>query len=287
MGIRVVVNTVQAVLDLYRRDLSALYPEGEVRAIIRAVFHDRLGWDSAELMARASASLSESELLRVHQPLKRLRAGEPLQYVLGHILFHGLRVRVGPQVLIPRPETEELVDLIIRSRRGPPRRIIDIGTGSGCIALALKKRFPAAEVTGIDASVEALAVAEANAGLNGLDAAWQRLDVLSEGVRLAASDLIVSNPPYVPLSEMDTLAPNVREHEPHLALFVDDADPLRFHRAIGKLALGALDTGGELWFEGHHLHVPAGADMLRGMGFAEARAMEDLSGLPRFIHARR
>lgn len=287
MDVRVATNTVRAVVDLYRRDLAEMYPEGEVRAMVRAVFQDRLGWGPVELMSRHDSALSESEILRVHLPLDRLRRGEPLQYVLGHTLFHGLHLEVGPSVLIPRPETEELVDLIIRSCRVPPRCIIDIGTGSGCIALALKQRFPTALVIGIDVSDGALAVASANAARNGLDVEWEQLDVLQEGIRLPAADLIVSNPPYVPLTELDTLAPNVRDHEPHLALFVDDADPLRFHRAIARHALNALDPDGALWFEGHHLNVLAGAEMLRELGFPRTTTAMDLGGLPRFIHARR
>ena len=287
MSLRIATNTVEAVLDQYQRDLSQLYPKGEVRAIACAVFFERLGWDATDLMVKRETALSESELLKVYLPLKRLRTGEPLQYVLGSVDFHGLRIQVDTSVLIPRPETEELVDLIIRSCRVPPRCIIDIGTGSGCIALALKQRFPTALVIGIDVSDGALAVASANAARNGLDVEWEQLDVLQEGIRLPAADLIVSNPPYVPLTELDTLAPNVRDHEPHLALFVDDADPLRFHRAIARHALNALDPDGALWFEGHHLNVLAGAEMLRELGFPRTTTATDLGGLPRFIHARR
>lgn len=287
MAVRVGMNTVRSVMELYRRELAALYPEGEVRAICRTVIQDRLGWDAADLMARADAALSESELLRVHGPLDRLRTGEPLQYILGHVDFYGLRLQVGPQVLIPRPETEELVDLIVRSRRVPPRRIVDVGTGSGCIALALKRRFPGAEVIGMDVSPGALEVARGNAGLNGLEVIWQRTDVLDKEVRIENCDLIVSNPPYVPRCEQGSLARNVREHEPHLALFVDDDDPLRFHRVIASMALGTLDHDGDLWFEGHHVHLPAAVPMLHDLGFTEVKMIEDLSGLPRFIHARR
>lgn len=286
MSMPIATNTVEAVLDQYRRDLSALYSSGEARAIANAVFHDRFGWDAAELLLQRRASLSESELLRVYLPLKRLRTGEPLQYVLGSVEFHGLRLKVDASVLIPRPETEELVDLIIRSLTKASLRILDIGTGSGCIALALKKRFPQAHITGMDVSAGALATAEHNARVNELRIELLRWDVLSEGP-LPPADLVVSNPPYVPRAEQSGLHANVRDHEPHLALFVENVDPLLFYRVIGQKAMASLGEGGGLWFEGHHIHTPEVGRMLEGLGYREVHVLNDLSGSPRFIHARR
>ena len=285
MSHHIATNTVDAVLHQYQQELAALYAKGEIRAIACAVFYDRLGWDASEIMINREASLSEGELLEVYVPLKRLCTGEPLQYVLGHTEFHGLRIAVDPSVLIPRPETEELVDLIIRSRREGPKRILDIGTGSGCIALVLKKAFPEAEVVGIDASPKALATAKRNEQANGLDVVWMQKDVLDLNDPIDPCDLIVSNPPYVPRSEEASLAANVREHEPHLALFVEDIDPLLFYRVIAQRALTLLPAGGELWFEGHHIHTPAVGRMIEGLGFGAVRVLQDLSGAPRFIHA--
>jgi release factor glutamine methyltransferase len=285
MSLRIGVNTVDAVLDQYQRDLSALYPMGEVRAITCAVFHAKLGWDSAELSLRRGSALSESEILSVYLPLKRLRTGEPLQYVLGAVDFHGVPLSVDARVLIPRPETEELVDLIIRSRDNAPHDILDIGTGSGCIALALKKRFPLAEVIGIDASAAALALASQNSAANGLDVSWSLADVLDPAWEIPLADLVVSNPPYVPLSEEATLAVNVRDHEPRMALFVDDVDPLLFYRVIGQQAFRMLPSGGELWFEGHHVHTPEVGRMLERIGFRSVEVLLDLSGASRFTRA--
>lgn len=280
-------NTVDDVLKHYQGDLAALYPKSEIRAITCAIFQDRLGWDASHLMLNRQVSLSEGELLKVCLPLERLRTGEPLQYILGHIDFHGLRILVTPSVLIPRPETEELVELIIRSRTEAPERILDIGTGSGCIALALKKAFPEAYVAGIDTSADALDTAERNASASGLSVEWKKIDVLDVGVELGSADLIVSNPPYIPRSEEASLSVNVREHEPHLALFVEDVDPLLFYRVIAQRALTLLPARGELWFEGHHTHTPAVGRMLEDLGYSAVRVLLDLSGSPRFIHARR
>lgn len=291
-AVRTPDNRVDTVLALYGTELKGAYGEGEARAIARSVFEDRFGWDAARLEQHKADLLSESELLRVYEPLKRLTAGEPLQYVLGTVHFHGLRLEVAPGVLIPRPETEELVDRIIRSG-ATPSHMVDIGTGSGCIALALKRTFPGAQVMGIDVSEEALAIARRNAQRNGLEVEWLHADVLDPAFALPAgsdgyrADLVVSNPPYVPRSEEDGLAPQVRLHEPHLALFVDDDDPLRFFRRIGELAHATLPIGGGLWFEGHYRHAHAAGELLRAMGFSAVEVMKDLSGNDRFIRAER
>jgi len=282
---RVATNTVGSLLDLYKAELSPLFGEPEARAMARTVLQQAFGWDRAELEVRRSTALSESELLKVYAPLTRLRMGEPLQYVLGRTWFMGMELYVAPGVLIPRPETEELVDLIQRSGRAFSR-IVDVGTGSGCIALALKKLIPQAVVSGVDVSEEALVIAQRNSAALGLDVQWSAFDALDGAVRLPNGlDLVVSNPPYVPRSEEASLEPHVRDHEPHLALFVDDLDPLLFYRAIAEKAWNALIPGGTLWFEGHYLYADAVGTMLSSLGYTEVAVLEDLSGSPRFIHA--
>ncbi|MBL7951552.1 MAG: peptide chain release factor N(5)-glutamine methyltransferase [Flavobacteriales bacterium] len=251
----------------------------------RVVFQETFGWDAAELDLQRTTALSESELLKVYIPLTRLRAGEPLQYVLGHSWFMGLRLYVGPGVLIPRPETEEMVDLI-RQRGSGFGRILDIGTGSGCIALALKKLFPKAVVHGVDVSIEALRIARQNGTDQGLDVFWEHFDVLADVFTpLGALDLLVSNPPYVPRAEEKELETHVRDHEPHLALFVDDDDPLLFYRVIATKGLDMLVPGGELWFEGHYKHAVEVGELLERLGYEKVEVLNDLSGSPRFIHA--
>ncbi len=280
-------STVRELLDLYQHRLGARYSAGEVRAIACAVFNDRLGWDAGELLMNRELELTPDELERVSGPLMPLQTGVPLQYVLGSTTFHGLRISVDPAVLIPRPETEELVDRIIRAQIIAPQRIIDIGTGSGCIALALKQAFPSAQVVGIDISAEALEVARRNAGLNHLAVEWRLLDVLVPDASLGTADLIVSNPPYVPRTDAGSMEAHVRDHEPHLALFVEDEDPLLFFRTIGQLGLRYLAPDGQLWFEGHHQHTREIPAMLLSMGYAEVQLLNDLSGQPRFTSARR
>lgn len=278
-------NRVISVLSQYREQLGELYPESEARAIARTVFFDRMGWDVAEVEARKYDALSESELLKVYLPLKRLRAGEPLQYILGEVRFFGLAIHVEPGVLIPRPETEELVELIIQSTNDPSM-IVDVGTGSGCIALALKRSFPNASVHGYDISTEALAIAADNGGRNGLDVNFHQADVLSPSFRFGDRvDLLVSNPPYIPPSEEQSLALHVRAREPYIALFAPEGDPLAFYRAIGTKGLDALVPGGQLWFEGHWRFAAEVGILLGGLGYREIEVIEDMSGAPRFIRA--
>lgn len=277
-------NRVQAVLDLYRKRLSERYPASELRALERSVFRHQLGWDMGELEMRRDQALSESELLQVYRPLDRLVAGEPLQYVLGSVVFHGLTIGVSPAALIPRPETEELVDRIVRSGRAP-RKIIDIGTGSGCIALALKQAFPDAQVTGADISEAALELARTNGDRHGLEVTWIAMDALNEDFPEGAFDLVVSNPPYIPEREAAGLDPVVRDHEPPMALFVPDEDSLCFYRAIASRASDRMTPEGELWFEVHHEHSGQVADLLGRMGWKSVQVHDDLSGNPRSVRA--
>jgi release factor glutamine methyltransferase len=275
-------NSVNAVLASYGLRLAHLHPASEIVAIQRAVFEHQLGWDRAQLEMRRGEKLSESEVLKVFLPLKRLERGEPLQYVLGSVRFHGLEIHVAPGVLIPRPETEELVDLIIRSGE-VPRCIVDIGTGSGVVALALKQAFQGARVVGIDSSEEALRVARANGARLGLDVDWILMDILSDQARLPQQvDLVVSNPPYIPWSEAKGMSPHVRDQEPAIALFVEDTDPHRYYRRIAELARSSSTS---LWFEGHHRSVVGAAEVVRATGFGNTEVMNDMSGSTRFIHA--
>jgi len=277
-------NRVLTLVGLYGTSLAGQYSAGEVKAILRAVFHHALGWDASQLELRRDEALSESELVKVYTPLERLQVGEPLQYVLGRVYFHGVELEVAPGVLIPRPETEELVQLIIEEGH-LPTRIVDIGTGSGCIALALKRAFPNASVIAIDRSEDALAIAQRSARRNALDVQWIIADVLDPAFALPTADLIISNPPYVPRSEQASLSPQVRDFEPHLALFVEDSDPLLFYRVIAQHALKALPVGGRLFFEGHYIHAPAVGELLSGLGYHAVSVLKDLSGNPRFIRA--
>lgn len=262
------------------------YGAREAGAIARAAVEELVGRTERVLQLAQPTLLAQGQNERLAEWTKRLVAGEPLQYVTGRAEFMGLVLEVSPAVLIPRPETEELVLWALETLRGLSEpRIVDVGTGSGCIALALKARLPQAEVLGLDVSEQALAVAQRNAERHRLGVAWQLLDVLGAEAPSAQAglDMIVSNPPYIPLAEAASLDEHVREHEPHLALFTPTEDALVFYRRLAQLAPLWLRPGGWLVLE---LHAPL-AEVTRALFspklFSRVELRPDLQGRPRLL----
>ena len=284
-NIRPQTITVGAMYDRFVSTMAELHGMQEAKAITRLVFENAFGWDRIQLDTNRSTVLDEKAHGELDDTLDRLKKGEPVQYILGEVQFTGLRINVAPGVLIPRPETEEMVDRFIRTGT-LPKRILDIGTGSGCIALALKHAFPAAEVIGVDVSQTALDIASANAGYLDLSVVWRCADILhSRDVYDGEHDLIISNPPYIPEAEADTLSTHVRGHEPLLALFVTDNDPLLFYRSIAENGFSALAKGGSLWFECHTNYAEEVATLVKSFGYDEVELIHDMSGNPRFTRA--
>ncbi|MBR1414998.1 MAG: peptide chain release factor N(5)-glutamine methyltransferase [Prevotella sp.] len=271
--------------DEFWRPLTSVYERGEAQAVARLVLEMGYGLTLADMLSGNVEQLPEERLSTMQ---RRLLAGEPVQYVLGETEFCGRRLLVGPGVLIPRPETEELCHLILHDARRSTPRILDIGTGSGCIAVTLAAELPKAEVTAWDVSPEALRIARENAKRSGVHVSFEQVDILkpqSLELNPQSLDLIVSNPPYVCERERATMAPNVLEHEPELALFVPDDDSLRFYRAIGDYALQALKPGGLLFFELNSSHAQATATLLAEQGFQHITIHQDQFGKDRFIRA--
>lgn len=215
------------------------------------------------------------------QLLQRIRTGEPMQYITGSTLWHGMRLQVGDGVLIPRPETEQLVDLVL-AENGDGGRIIDFGTGSGAIAIALAKALPQSRVEGIDLSDKALAWARRNAEAQGVKVDFERGDML-DFTATHTYDIMVSNPPYVPQSDISTMHRNVRDFEPHSALFVPDNDPLLFYRALARTALSALNVAGSLYCEFYEHYADAMVEMFTAEGLCGAEVRHDMFGKPRMI----
>lgn len=268
-----------------RRALSPLYPPEEVQALVRIICCEMLGFSPVELYMGRTVVLTEGQEALTADVLGRLCRHEPIQYIRGCTEFDGLTFRVGPGVLIPRPETAELVALIA-SENPSLRRLLDVGTGSGCIAIALSKRFPEAETEAWDVSDEALAVARTNRELLQANVSFRRRDVFAdEREEEGAYDLIVSNPPYVTESERAEMADNVLLWEPSSALFVPDDDPLRFYRRIGALAFGMLRRGGALYVEINRAYGAETAACLSGQGFREVCVRKDFYGNDRIVKA--
>lgn len=314
--------------------IATSYDDGEARAIARILIEELFGLSYADIVCGATEQLSADDTLRLDTAVRRIEQGEPLQHVLGYADFCGNRFCVNGSVLIPRPETEWLVDEGAKLMDGciasdetqhkaphSPKRILDIGTGSGCIAISLKLRLGDAYVEAWDISEEALRTAQDNADALKAEVVFRKRDALkaeeegcseeeclqggafvssapteqamdsinySEANILAAPwDLIVSNPPYICDSERSAMDDNVLLHEPHTALFVPDDDPLRFYRVIARYALLTLNTGGSLLFECNTRYAEATGTMLRDMGFEEVTVSDDCFNLPRFVRGRK
>jgi len=310
--------------------IATSYDDGEARAIARILIEELFGLSYADIVCGATEQLSADDTLRLDTAVRRIEQGEPLQHVLGYADFCGNRFCVNGSVLIPRPETEWLVDEGAKlmddciasdetQHKAPhsPKRILDIGTGSGCIAISLKLRLGDAYVEAWDISEEALRTAQDNADALKAEVTFRKRDALKaeeegcseeeclQGGALVSSapteqamdsinsneasttaapwDLIVSNPPYICDSERSAMDDNVLLHEPHTALFVPDDDPLRFYRAIARYALLTLNIGGSLLFECNTRYAEATGAMLSDMGFEEVTVSDDCFGLPRFV----
>lgn len=274
--------------------IATSYDDGEARAIARILIEELFGLSYTDIVCGATDELSADDTLRLDTAVRRIEQGEPLQHVLGYADFCGNRFGVNASVLIPRPETEWLVDEGERlmndasnAALSAPKRILDIGTGSGCIAISLKLRLGEAYVEAWDISEEALRTAESNAKALKAEVAFCKRDALRAEDPAAPWDLIVSNPPYICDSERAAMDDNVLLHEPHTALFVPDDDPLRFYRAIARYALRSLSNGGSLLFECNTRYAEATGEMMREMGFENVTMNDDCFGLPRFVAGRK
>ena len=270
--------------------IATSYEDGEARAIARILIEELFGLSYTDIVCGATDQLSADDTLRLDTAVRRIEQGEPLQHVLGYTDFCGIHFGVNASVLIPRPETEWLVDEGERLMNGASnaapsasKRILDIGTGSGCIAISLKLRLGEAYVEAWDISEEALRTAESNAKALKAEVAFCKRDALRAEESIAPWDLIVSNPPYICDSERADMDDNVLLHEPHTALFVPDDDPLRFYRAIARYALRSLSNGGSLLFECNTRYAEATGEMMREMGFEDVTVNDDCFGLPRFV----
>ncbi|MCX6317364.1 MAG: peptide chain release factor N(5)-glutamine methyltransferase [Bacteroidetes bacterium] len=268
--------------------LKPVYGEGEASQLADMVMEHITGSGKTERMLYKNEPILPAEEARVKDYTERLKQQEPVQYILREAWFGNQKFYVDPAVLIPRPETEELVDWIIQDHRtaASPLRILDIGTGSGCIPITLKKNMPNTEVWAIDISVGALLVAQQNADKIGAAVQFQQLDILDKGnwPSLPIFDIIVSNPPYIPEHNKSSMHPNVLEHEPHIALFVPDTDALVFYKAIADFAATHLAPNGQLYFEIHEDLGQAVLEMLTGKGF-EAQLKKDMQQKDRMVRS--
>ena len=282
-------NRIGDVRSHYRRKLGEVYTEKEADSMLFLVLMEYTGHSKSGILTKHDEAISESQLLKIHFAVKDLMNEKPVQYVLGKTEFYGLPFIVNSKVLIPRPETEELVELALEELKDISLpRIIDLGTGSGCIAVTIKKNRPEADVTAIDISDFALEVAAINADLNDAVIRFRKFNMLNTGEWTddLVFDAIISNPPYVRKKEKMAMKRNVLEYEPDLALFVEDNDPLDFYRSIIELAGRYLVVGGHVLCEINQYLADDVMTLFKAHGFGEVEVRSDFRGNPRVLSCR-
>lgn len=278
---------MRVIIQYIEKELKDLYPQSEIRGFIRLIFEYIFRMDFTRQLLSRDVEPDPCQRKKTEEIVARLKRSEPLQYILGETEFDGIKIGVNPSVLIPRPETEELVQWISESVSEEPPTILDIGTGSGCIALALKKRFPDARVFGIDFSQKALETARRNARINHLEVSFLYGDVFGPWKTIPKRfDLVVSNPPYVRNAEKKAMSANVLAYEPAEALFVPDTDPLIFFREIARKVSRLLPVDGWLFFEINENLGAETAALMEEMGFRKVEIKRDLSGRSRMLRVR-
>lgn len=277
--------TLKSLIAELRAVLDPVLGSRESSATVDFIFECLKGWNKTDLILHSDHTVSDYLTGKARKAAARVAAGEPVQYVFSRARFYGMDFKVTPDVLIPRPETAMLVDEIVDENSSrQDLRVLDLGTGSGCIAIALSRNLPFSQVTAVDFSTGALAVARDNATALHARVKFVQADMLCDSFH-SPWDIIVSNPPYVLESEKASMEANVLDYEPHSALFVPDSDPLRFYRAIARIAASGLAPGGRLYLEINPLCADTLAAILKSEGLTDIRISKDLDNRRRFISA--
>jgi release factor glutamine methyltransferase len=279
---------MQQTITSIQAQLNGLYPANEIQTFVYWILESVCNRNKAAVLSDKDKPISSGERIRIQAIIEELKQYRPIQYVLGETEFYGLKFKVNEAVLIPRPETEELVDLIINGERRMENgeRILDIGTGSGCIAVALAKHLPKAEVYGLDISEEALKIARQNAETHAVNVHFFQHDILNPFTVCPSSfTVIVSNPPYIAPEEKKDMSRNVLDYEPHQALFVPQEEPLLFYERIAEIGLKQLEEGGSLYFEISAFRGKETEVLLKRKGYSRVKLFKDISGKDRMIKA--
>jgi release factor glutamine methyltransferase len=283
------MKTVNEAYDVFKRELAPVYSSPEAKALTSLILTEATGLSKASLKAFTDTELNVVQSERLLTLLEELKTGKPVQYVLGHTEFYGLPFEVNPSVLIPRPETEELVEWILQTL--PPNSkhtILDIGTGSGCIPIVLKSKLIHSQLTAIDISPKALQTAIRNATLNNVEVTFVEADIFNlkdSEITTQQYNIIISNPPYVTHTDKLQMHWNVTDYEPHTALFVPDHEPLLFYNAIANFAINNLVSGGYLFFEINESFGAETVAMLANKGFQNIELRQDMADKDRMIKA--
>jgi release factor glutamine methyltransferase len=273
---------MKSIANKIHEGLATAYSDGEIKALTRILVTELLGVSQMVFYMKDDIALTAEQEALLNDAIERLQKHEPIQYILGYSDFCGLRFKVTPATLIPRPETSELVEWIASEANGK-ENILDIGTGSGCIAVSLASKLPKSSVSAWDISAEALAVATENSKANGCNVAFKQVDILAYEPAGEQFDIIVSNPPYIKEVEKEQMEAIVLDWEPHTALFVPDNDPLLFYRAIAEKATKMLRSGGKLYFEINRAYGAETIEMLSALGYTNIELRKDFADNDRMI----
>ena len=278
--------TLQEIKKNFQEELKGIFSSEEIDMFFFMIVQKEFGFSKSKTLASLKEEVSMGESIMIHGCLNRLKKSEPIQYILEETEFYGLPFKVSPYVLIPRPETEELVDWVVqeyKNHKSESLELLDIGTGSGCIAVSLAKKLHWANISALDVSKKALGVAEENAQHNQVEIDFFERDILQADSLPKSYDVIISNPPYVRESEKKAMQKNVLNYEPHTALYVDDEDPLRYYQKMAHLAKKQLTSGGALYFEINEYLSEELIELLQNEGFKRCILKQDLFGKDRML----
>jgi release factor glutamine methyltransferase len=278
------IRTIKDIRIYLTRELKDVYQDPEIRVLSDILIRTVTGIKKLHQLYDSEFPVNDQDAGKIVEYTAELKRGKPVQYVLGETVFYNCIIRLNGSTLIPRPETEELVDLIIKENTGFTGNIVDFGSGSGCIAIALAANMPGAAVTGLEISGDAITIAGENAVLNNVKVSFIKDDILDPSAKeLGTAGIIVSNPPYVRDSEKVLMARNVLDFEPHLALFVTDSDPLVYYKAIVKAAENILLPDGRIYFEINENMGGPMAGLLESYGYSDIKVISDINGKSRII----
>jgi release factor glutamine methyltransferase len=282
------IQTIKDIRFYLAEELTGIYNKQEIRILADLLIKTVTGRIKLHQLFDNRYAVSTSEASKIIEFTSGLKTGKPIQYILGETTFYDCIIKLNSSTLIPRPETEELVDLIIKENKNFNGNIIDFGTGSGCIAIALAMKFPLSELTGIDISEDALNIARENAVLNKVKVSFIKGDILDfNKTEIGKAGIIVSNPPYVRDSEKSLMGKNVLDFEPHQALFVPDSEPLLYYRAILEIAAHILLPRGRLYFEINEAMGAVLVQLMKLFGYSEIQIIPDINDKERFIKGRK
>jgi release factor glutamine methyltransferase len=285
---RVKIQTIKDIRFYLAKELTGIYSSSEIRILADLLIKTVTTRIKLHQLYDGDYRVSTSKVAQIIEFTNQLKTGKPVQYILGETIFYDCRIKLNSSTLIPRPETEELVDLIISENKDYAGKIIDFGTGSGCIAIALAVNLPSAALTGIDNSEDALRIARENARINNAEVLFIKEDILNfHKDSIGKTGIIVSNPPYVRNSEKSLMGKNVLDFEPHQALFVGDSDPLVYYNAILDLSQNILLPGGRIYFEMNEAMGTPLIHLMESYGFSESEIVSDINDKERIIKGRK